>query len=265
MNRSLPLGGCCAAVLSASLFVSGCVRKPLPDWRAEAALEELRAEVDAHPDDLNALLRYSAVVEGWAEAGAGPTWGLDLDAWGGDVGARIDSAVEAHPDDAPMLEAARGRLLWRLGQLDGAEEALRASLESQRSLLALEPLLGVTAALDRSEELPGICSETRSWLEDPSNVLVVLDACASHDPKLSWASTEDKRLWRKVQSDRQYQMSFAHEVRWADPERLGEAYGRTSSVVSETPKETGSSTEVVEDPVPVGDEAPAPVEEPPEL
>ena len=204
---------------------TGCVRKPLPDWPAVSVLEELEAEVAAHPQEASPLLRLAAVVEGWQRAGAGPVWGIDLEARAEAVLPLLVAHAEAHPDHAGRVLAAAGRLQRVLGRPADAEAQLRASLDTHRTLEAMGPLLALLDEGGRSEEIAPLCADTRAWLSAEENVVALFDACAAYDPRIRWASEADQARWMKLQEDRQYRSSLAHEVRWADVDRLGEAYG----------------------------------------
>jgi len=200
-----------------------CSPKAVPDWDASGPLEALRAEARAAPEDVGPLLRRAALVSGWLSAGAGEAWGLDLSAEADDLIEELAAFAEANPQDRGRSLAASGRLLAQLGRSAEADVALRASLASRQTLEGLAPLLELLAADPAAQT--ALCAETRWWVSYEGNVVAVLDACAAHDPELPWASAEDRAMYARLMDARSYRRSLAHEVRWADPERLQEAYG----------------------------------------
>jgi hypothetical protein len=210
-------------VTALGLGVVSCVPKAVPGWDAAGQLDALRAEARAVPDDVGPLLRRAAMVSGWIGAGAGEAWGVDLT---GEADELIDTLADfaaANPRARGRSLAARGRLLAQRGRPAEAHVALHASLASRQTLEGLVPLLDLLAP-DLVAQA-ALCAETRWWVSYEGNVVAVLDACATHDPDLPWASAEDRALYARLLDARGYQRSLAHEVRWADPERLQEAYG----------------------------------------
>lgn len=233
-SRTVPLAPLLTVALAALLAAStatGCARRPLPDWPAELALDELAAEVRARPGELAPLLRQAAVLEGWIVAGAEEVWSLQLHERARRTASALGAHATARPDEAGRARAARGRLLLLLGLPVLGEGELRASLSTGQTLEGLRPLVRHLVAEGRRAEVGAACGEVRQQVSHPANVLAILEACAEGDPRASWAEEGDLDLWRRAQADRQYRESFAHEVRWADAERLREAYGVESGRV----------------------------------
>lgn len=228
-------------VTALGLGGSSCVRKAVPDWNAAGQLDALRAEARAAPNDVGPLLRRAAMVSGWLEAEAGEAWGVDLTGEADELIEALADFAAANPRARGRSFAARGRLLVQRGRPAEAEVALRASLASRQTLEGLVPLLDLVAP-DLAAQT-ALCAETRWWVSYEGNVVAVLDACAGHDPDLPWASAEDRAMYARLLDARGYQRSLAHEVRWADPERLQEAYG----VDVQADKAEGSGTSPQDD------------------
>lgn len=225
--RALP------GLLLLALVLASCARRPLPDWPAEGALDELEAEVRAQPGELGPLLRQAALLEGWIVAGAEDTWSLQLRERARRTASALGAHASARPEEAGRARAARGRLLLLLGLAALGEGELRASLASGQTLEGLRPLVRHLLAEGREGEIGTTCAAVRGQVSHPANVLAIMDACAEGDPGASWAAPGDLDLWRRAEADRQYRRSFAHEVRWADTERLREAHGLETGRVLE--------------------------------
>lgn len=183
---------------------------PSPDPSARAAEQEqaaLRQRIDearralaAQPRAPREALDLCRAVE--AAMGRRAQLRLDVAALVAEASAAIDGAISARGSEAPLLLAAKGRLLVASGDEQGGFNAFVGSMSARPNLEALLPLL---ERLERQGRLPDVldsCRATRPHVTGDEERFALLDAClarshaVSVDGGLDWAEPGDITFYK---------------------------------------------------------------------
>lgn len=133
---------------------------------------------------------------------------LDVAALVAEAAAAIDGAISARGSEAPILLAAKGRLLVASGDEQGGFNAFVGSMSARPNLEALLPLL---ERLERQGRLPDVlesCRATRPHVTGDEERFALLDAClarshaVSVDGGLDWAEPGDITFYKATVATR---------------------------------------------------------------
>lgn len=146
---------------------------------------------------------------------------LDVAALVAEASAAIDGAISARGSEAPLLLAAKGRLLVASGDEPGGFSAFVGSMSARPNVEALLPLLERLEKQARLGEVVDSCRATRPHVTGDDERFALLDAClarshaVSVDGGLDWAEPGDITFYKATVATRAAERAKVEATRLA--------------------------------------------------